>query len=119
MLATNLPSAALTLTEAVVLLRLRWQLEPLFKRWKPTLVVDPWRILTEVFAKLVLAVIQHGLLLLGCWGALDRRLVKAALTLLESMGMQVEVKGKGKVAIQSVAPGTQLARGIRVMLELS
>ena len=45
--------------------------------------------------------------------------LKDALHLLESMGLQVEVKGKGKVAIQSVAPGTQLARGIRVMLELS
>lgn len=86
-LATNLPPEALTLTEASVLLRLRWQIELLFKLWKQTLALDTWRsqqpgrILTEVFAKLLLAVIQHWLVLVGCWGETDRSVVKAALTL--------------------------------------
>jgi len=84
---TNLPAEHLSPAQALVLLRLRWQIEPLFKLWKQTFVIDawrtqqPWQILTEVFAKLLLAVIQHWLVLLGCWGELDRSLVKAVLAL--------------------------------------
>ncbi len=86
-IVTNLPAEHLSPTEALVLLRLRWQIELLFKLWKQTLAIDtwrtqqPWQILTEVFAKLLLAVIQHWLVLLGCWGELDRSLVKAILVL--------------------------------------
>lgn len=86
-MVTNLPTEQLSPMEALVLLRLRWQIELLFKLWKHTLAVDawrtqqPWQILTEVFAKLLLAVVQHWLVLLGCWGELDRSLVKAVLVL--------------------------------------
>lgn len=45
--------------------------------------------------------------------------LKDALYLLENMGVKVSVKGKGKVAMQSVLPGTQLVKGITVILELS
>ncbi len=45
--------------------------------------------------------------------------LKDALYLLENMGVKVAVKGRGKVVLQSVSPGTQLAKGITVMLELS
>lgn len=45
--------------------------------------------------------------------------LKDALFLLESMGLKVSVRGKGKVAVQSISPGTQLAKGITVILELS
>ena len=34
--------------------------------------------------------------------------LKDALYLLENMGLKVSVKGKGKVANQSVAPGTAI-----------
>jgi len=44
---------------------------------------------------------------------------KDALYLLENMGVKVSVRGKGKVATQSVSPGTPLAKGITVFLELS
>jgi hypothetical protein len=86
-MVTNLPAEQLSPADALVLLRLRWQIELLFKLWKHTLAVDtwrtqqPWQILTEVFAKLLLAVVQHWLVLLGCWGELDRSLVKAAMAL--------------------------------------
>ena len=86
-MGTNLPSARLSAEDALVLLRLRWQIELLFKLWKHTFALTSWRttqpqqILTEVFAKLLLVVIQHWLLLLGCWGDLDRSVVKAALVL--------------------------------------
>ena len=45
--------------------------------------------------------------------------LKDALYLLENMGVKVSVKGKGKVSNQSVAPGTAVAKGIDVVLELS
>lgn len=84
LLVTNLDSTQLTSDEALGLLRLRWQIELLFKLWKTDLSVDAWRsqlphqILSEVYAKLLLALIQHWLLLLGCWHNERRSLVKAA-----------------------------------------
>jgi cell division protein FtsI (penicillin-binding protein 3) len=45
--------------------------------------------------------------------------LKDAIYLLENMGLKVAVKGKGKIVMQSVAPGTALAKGITVVLELS
>lgn len=45
--------------------------------------------------------------------------LKDALYLLESMGLKVTISGKGKVANQSVAPGSALAKGVTVVLELS
>jgi hypothetical protein len=84
---TNVPPALLTLDEALVLGRARWQIELLFKLWKSHGQVDtsrsaqPWRILCEVYAKLVAMVVQHWLLLVGCWHYPDRSLVKTAQTL--------------------------------------
>lgn len=45
--------------------------------------------------------------------------LRDALYLLEKMGMKVTVKGKGKVVNQSVSPGSALAKGAVVVLELS
>jgi cell division protein FtsI (penicillin-binding protein 3) len=45
--------------------------------------------------------------------------LKDALYLLENMGVKVSVKGKGKINVQSIAPGTALPKGVTVMLELS
>lgn len=45
--------------------------------------------------------------------------LKDALYLLETIGVKVNIKGKGKVMAQSIAPGTALSKGISVMLELS
>jgi hypothetical protein len=40
----------------------------------------PWRVLCEVFAKLLAVLVQHWLLLVSCWAYPNRRLVKAAQT---------------------------------------
>lgn len=86
-LVTNLPPEAFTPEEIVSLQRLRWQIELLFKLWKTDLAIDEWRsqqphqILTEVYAKLLLALVQHWLLLLGCWQQENRSLVKATKAL--------------------------------------
>jgi hypothetical protein len=73
-LLTNLPPERLTLEEAWVLYRARWQIELLFKLWKShgrlarSLGHRGDRVLTEVLAKLVAALVQHWLLLLaGPW----------------------------------------------------
>ena len=86
-IATHLSPEQLTVEEALSLLRLRWQIELLFKLWKQTLRVDvwrshhPWQILTEVYAKLLIALIQHWLCVLGAWHNPQRSLVKACLLL--------------------------------------
>jgi hypothetical protein len=85
LVVTNVPPDRLTLPEALVLLRARWQIELLFKLWKQDGHLDewrstqPWRILCEVYAKLLGALVQH-------WGLQragprpDRSLVQAART---------------------------------------
>jgi hypothetical protein len=84
---TNVPPALLSLRETFVLARARWQIELLFKLWKSHGQIDasrsrkPWRVLTEVFAKLLAMVVQHWVLLTGCWSYPDRSLVKAAQTI--------------------------------------
>lgn len=84
---TNLPPELLTIDEALCLLRTRWQVELLFKLWKDELHLDEWRskkpfqILCEVYAKLLLALIQHWLLIVACWDEPDRSLVKATRAL--------------------------------------
>jgi cell division protein FtsI (penicillin-binding protein 3) len=45
--------------------------------------------------------------------------LKDAVYLLENMGVKVSIKGKGKIISQSLSPGTTIAKGITVMLELS
>ncbi len=45
--------------------------------------------------------------------------LKDALYLLENMGLKVTVRGKGKIVTQSITPGSSLAKGITVMLELA
>ena len=70
---SNVPAHLLTLAEALVLLRVRWQIELVWKLWKMQGQVDEWqtsndaRILCEVYAKLLGVLLQHWLMLLSCW----------------------------------------------------
>jgi Transposase DDE domain len=81
---TSVPASLLSLEEAIVLLRLRWQIELLFKLWKQYGRIDewrsrnPWRILCELYAKLIAMLLQHWLLVVGCWQDPHRSLSKAA-----------------------------------------
>jgi len=80
---TNVPKALLSVQEALVLLRVRWQIELLWKLWKQHGKLDTWRsykperILTEFYAKLLGLVFTHWHTLLGCWQAPNRSLLKA------------------------------------------
>jgi hypothetical protein len=86
MAITTVPAHQLTLQEALVLLRARWQIELLFKLWKSHGQVDawrsaqPWRILCEVYAKLLAMIVLHWVLLVSCWHHPNRSLPKAAQT---------------------------------------
>lgn len=83
-LVTNLATRDLALEEALALLRARWQIEQLIDLWKTHGGLDrsrsthSWRILAEVYAKLIALVIQHWLLLHGDWPAPNHSLGKAA-----------------------------------------
>jgi Transposase DDE domain len=82
-LVTNVPPQRLSLDEALVLARCRWQIELCWKLWKQVGKVDTWRsakperILTEIYAKLLGCLITHWLTLIECWQAPNRSMVKA------------------------------------------
>jgi hypothetical protein len=83
-LVTNAPAELLSLAEAMVLRRARWQIELLFKLWKShggiarSRSADPQRIMCELYAKLLAMLVQHWLMLVGVWSRPDRSAPKAA-----------------------------------------
>jgi hypothetical protein len=85
-LVTNVPAELLSLREAQVVRRVRWQIELLFKVWKSHGRIDesrssnPLRILCEVYAKLLALVIQHWAVLTSNFNLLERSLFKAFQT---------------------------------------
>jgi len=82
---TNVPSSLLSWKEVLLLLKVRWQIEMLFKLWKTYLAIDkwntsnPWRILTEMYAKLLTALLFHWTTLFDFWNYPDRSLFKAVM----------------------------------------
>jgi hypothetical protein len=86
---TNVPSEKLTADEVRILGRARWQIELLFKLWKSEGGVETsrssktYRILCELYAKLIGLVLQHWCLVLGCWSCLERSLTKAGRVVRE------------------------------------
>jgi hypothetical protein len=89
---TNVPVDKLSLAEALILSKARWQIELLFKLWKSHGHLDesrsshPWRILCEVYAKLLGMLIQHWIWMVSCWQNPDRSLTKAAQTVARQAG---------------------------------
>jgi hypothetical protein len=83
---TNVPADRLSVAEILTLARARWQIELLIKLWKSHGTVDesrsqkPYRVLCDVYAKLLAMVVQHWLFLVHLWAYPDRSLVKAAKT---------------------------------------
>ena len=110
---TNVPVALLTLDQAFVLLRCRWQIELLWKLWKMQGLVDEWqtkneaRILCEVYAKLLGLLVQHWVMLLTCWEDPHR----SWITVSEMVRDQVVVLAHGFCGRLS------LMRALRLMCE--
>lgn len=113
-LLTNIPASLLSIAEALVVSKVRWQIELLFKLWKSHGKVDAWRsqkpeqILCEVYAKLLAMVIQQWVLAVSCWAYPDRSLVKAAQVVREQAPVlacaraQVQRLNEALVMIQSI-----------------
>lgn len=86
-LVTNAPQELLSLSESMVLSRARWQIELLFKLWKSHGAIarsrseKPWRILCELYAKLLAMLVEHWTLLTGFWRRPHRSLRKACQTI--------------------------------------
>ncbi len=72
-LITNVSKETLNGKECYDVYRMRWQIELIFKLWKDYCKVDesnsknPWRILCEVYAKLIGVLVQHWITLNGQW----------------------------------------------------
>lgn len=87
LLVTNGAAEGLSLEEAMVLMRMRWQIELLFKLWKSEGQIDTSRrqrgeaVLCEVYAKLIAMIVQHWMVLLSCWDVVERSLPKVARVL--------------------------------------
>jgi Transposase DDE domain len=71
---TSLAPETLSVAEALVLLRLRWQVELVFKRWKSAGVevthwrtAKPWQALCTVYAKLLASLVAQWLAAVSCW----------------------------------------------------
>jgi hypothetical protein len=81
---TNAPRKQLSFEDVLVMARMRWQIELIFKLWKShgglgaTHSGKPWRILCEIYAKLLGQLIQHWILIQVSWNEPRRSLRKAA-----------------------------------------
>lgn len=81
---TNASPEQLNTEEVMLMAGVRWQIELLFKLWKDCVDIDDWRtehvwrILCEVYAKLIACIVQHWLMLAGGVYALDRSMTQAA-----------------------------------------
>lgn len=118
---TNLPPEQLSPAEILVLARLRWQIELLFKLWKSHGQIDksrsekPWRILCELYAKLIGMLIQHWAFLLGNWRFPDRSLVKAAATVRQHiLHLAFSLTDLSRLADSFELLCTCLASGVRI-----
>ncbi len=120
-LVTNAPPELMTLEEALALARARWQIELLFKLWKQHGQIDewrtqkPWRILCEVYAKMIAMLIQHWLLLVSCWSYPDRSLVKGAQTvrsyvlmLVSAMAGFIQMTAVLEVLMRTLSSGCRM-----------
>jgi Transposase DDE domain len=83
-LLTNIPNEKAQAHEIRILVRCRWQIELVWRLWKERGHVDIWktnkrmRVMCEVYAKLMGCIVQHWVLVTGCWHHPYRSLVKAS-----------------------------------------
>lgn len=118
---TNMPEELITSEEILVLARLRWQIELLFKLWKSHGHIDksrsekPWRILCELYAKLIAMIIQHWSFLLGNWTFPDRSLVKASAAVRQhAIHLAISIGNKSRLLEALKLLQTCLTHGARI-----
>ena len=122
-LVTNISPNQLTVKQAMILVRVRWQIELLFKLWKSHGQLNawrsekPWRILCEVYAKLIAMIIQHWILLTHSWHYPERSLTKAARVIARyafCIAGAVAVGQSQRLAEVLITIGQSLAVGCRI-----
>jgi hypothetical protein len=121
LLVTNAPPTLISIREALVLARARWQIELLFKLWKNEGHLDEWRsanpdrILCEIYAKLTALIIQHWIILVGCWLFADRSLTKAAHAIRDyTLSLLLALSSRRRLTTILTAIGRTLAHGGRI-----
>jgi hypothetical protein len=88
---TTLPPERATTAQVAILMRMRWQIELLFKVWKDQGKLDesrgfkPERLETEFYAKLLGLLLQHWIILSTGWAWVDRSLVQMGQTIREEI----------------------------------
>ena len=88
---TTLPTERAATAQVAVLMRMRWQIELLFKLWKDQGKLDesrgfkPERIEIELYAKLLGMLLQHWLFLTTGWSWADRSFIQMGLTIREEI----------------------------------
>jgi len=111
-LLTDAPAHLLSFQEALVLVRERWQMEMLYKLWKQYGHIDEWRtmnswrVLCELYAKLIGVVLQHWLIILFAWQDEQRSLVKLAQVVRDNAGSLLEALA-GHHTLLSALQGVQ------------
>jgi Transposase DDE domain len=119
---TNVPPTLLSGPEVLVVARARWQIELVFKLWKTSGHLahsrsdKPWRVLCEVYAKLVGLVVQHWVMVTSLWRYPDRSAWKAAQTLRKHALHLASAFGQGRHALGAALGVVQrtLAAGCRL-----
>lgn len=117
---TNTSIEKLSFHEVLIMMISRWQIELLFKLWKSYCQIDksrskkPIRILIEVYAKLIGAIISHQLMIIGMWENIDRSMFKAIKTIQKNIPIIVKSFSKGinelTESIQNVCKKLSLCR---------
>lgn len=120
-LMTNVPRSQLSVPEALVVYRCRWQMELLWKLGKEIVHVDTWRsgnphrILTEILAKLLGLLVSHWVLLLECWDDPRHSTVKAH-QVMQWMApvLAMSLAGRGNLEQALASSAAAMRRGCRI-----
>ena len=118
---TNVPPEKLSSREVLVMARVRWQIELVFKLWKSQGKLDesrsdkPNRILCEVYAKLLGLLVQHWILIVTGWAYVNRSWFKAGQTIRQhsmALGTQLGHVDRAAEVLETIA--RCLAKGARL-----
>lgn len=115
---TSCADDLLTWQEVVVLYRVRWQIELLFKLWKSHGLIDehrsddPVRQLVELYAKLIAAIVQHWLILVACWSDDRVSLTKASRLLRDQLPQLIAVLGDFEQLVATLTHWADILPGL-------